>query len=127
MRATPPLNPNPQDVPSVTDSVPLPKWGDAVELGRQIARASFTEHSLPGLSVAVGAGGKIVWAEGFGWADIENRVPVSPDTRFRIGTASTALTSAAAGLLLEKGRLHKLCAAELDQLMLDQFLLSRRL
>ena len=39
------------------------------------------------------------------WADLESRVPVTPDTRFRIGTASTALTSAAVGLLLEKGRL----------------------
>lgn len=47
----------------------------------------------------------IVWAEGFGWADLENRVPVAPDRRFRIGTASTALTSAAVGLLLEKDRL----------------------
>jgi CubicO group peptidase (beta-lactamase class C family) len=46
-----------------------------------------------------------VWAEGFGWADIETHVPVTPDTRFRIGTASTVLTSAAAGVLLEKGRL----------------------
>ena len=89
----------------MTDSAPLPKWGDAVEQGRQIARAGLAEHSLPGLSVAVGVGGEIVWAEGFGWADLENRVPVTPDTRFRIGTASTALTSAAAGLLLENGRL----------------------
>jgi CubicO group peptidase (beta-lactamase class C family) len=32
-------------------------------------------------------------------------MPVTPDTRFRIGTASTVLTSAAAGVLLEKGRL----------------------
>ena len=55
--------------------------------------------------MAVGAGGDIVWAEGFGWADLENRVPVAPQTRFRIGTASIALTSAAVGLLLEKGRL----------------------
>ena len=102
---TPPLYPNPQDVPSVTDSAPLPKWGDAVKQGRQIVRAALTEHSLPGLSVAVGAGGDIVWAEGFGWADLETKVPVAPGTRFRIGTASTALTSVAAGLLLEKGRL----------------------
>ena len=57
------------------------------------------------MSVAVGVGGDIVWAEGFGWADLENRVPVAPEMRFRIGTASTALTSAAVGLLLEKGRL----------------------
>ena len=55
--------------------------------------------------MAVGVGGEIVWAEGFGWADLEKRVPVSPDMRFRIGTASTVLTSAAVGLLLEKDRL----------------------
>jgi CubicO group peptidase (beta-lactamase class C family) len=55
--------------------------------------------------VAVGVGGDIVWAEGFGWADLENRVPVAPEMRFRIGTASTALTSAAVGLLLERDRL----------------------
>ena len=100
-----PLHPNPQDVPSVTRSAPSPEWADAVEQGRQIVRAGLTEQNLPGVSVAVGAGGDIVWAEGFGWADLENQVPVAPETRFRIGTASTALTSAAVGLLLEKGRL----------------------
>jgi serine beta-lactamase-like protein LACTB len=43
--------------------------------------------------------------EGFGWADLEKRLPVAPETRFRIGTASIALTSAAVGLLLEEGQL----------------------
>jgi CubicO group peptidase (beta-lactamase class C family) len=57
------------------------------------------------LSVAVGADGDIVWAEGFGWADLEKRAPVAPEMKFRIGTASTALTSAAVGLLLQNGRL----------------------
>jgi serine beta-lactamase-like protein LACTB, mitochondrial len=99
------LHPNPGDVPSVTQSAPLPTWAVAVEQGRQIARAGLTEQNLPGISVAVGAGGDIIWAEGFGWADLENQKKVTPDTRFRIGTASTALTSAAVGLLLEKQRL----------------------
>ena len=105
MSATPPLHPNPQDVPSVTRSAPLPRWADAVEQARQIVRADLIKQNLPGLSVAVGAGSEIVWAEGFGWADLEKRIPVAPPMRFRIGTASTALTSAAVGLLLEKGRL----------------------
>jgi serine beta-lactamase-like protein LACTB, mitochondrial len=99
-----PLHPNAQDVPSVTRAAPVPKWADAAEQGRRIVRASLIEQNLPGLSVAVGAGGDIVWAEGVGWADLENHVAVAPDTRFRIGTASTALTSAAVGLLLEKNR-----------------------
>jgi CubicO group peptidase (beta-lactamase class C family) len=100
-----PLHPDPQSVPTVTRSDPSRKWAGAVERGRQIMRAGLTEQNLPGLSVAVGIGGEMVWAEGFGWADLDNRVPVAPDTLFRIGTASTVLTSAAVGLLLEKGRL----------------------
>jgi serine beta-lactamase-like protein LACTB len=100
-----PLHPDAQKVPSVSHSAPLPKWADAVERGRQIARAGLTEQNLPGMSVAVGVRGEIVWAEGFGWADLENQVPVAPDMRFKIGTASKALTSAAVGLLMEKGRL----------------------
>jgi CubicO group peptidase (beta-lactamase class C family) len=99
------LHPNPADVPSVTLSAPLPKWTAAAEQGRQAVRAGLTEQNLPGISVAVGIGGAIVWAEGFGWADLENQKKVTPHTRFRIGTASTALTSTAVGLLLEKHRL----------------------
>jgi serine beta-lactamase-like protein LACTB len=101
-----PLHPNAQNVPSVTQSIPSPQWAGAVERGRQIVRASLLEHNLPGVSVAVGVGGDLVWAEGFGWADLENHVPVTPRTRFRIGTASTVITSAAVGLLLDEGRLE---------------------
>ena len=73
-----PLHPNPQDVKSVMQSPPLPQWTSAVEQGRQAVRAALTEQNVPGLSVAVGVGQDIVWAEGFGWADIEKRVPVAP-------------------------------------------------
>ena len=100
-----PLHPTTQNVTSVTDSEPLQQWTDAVAQARQAVRAGLTDHNLPGLSVAVGKNGDVVWAEGFGWADLEKRVPVAPGTRFRIGTASTALTSAAVGLLIENGRL----------------------
>jgi CubicO group peptidase (beta-lactamase class C family) len=101
-----PLHPDPQSVPSVTHSARSREWADAVERGRQTMRAALTEQNLPGLSVAVGVGDDIVWAEGFGFADLENRVPVSPNHRFRIGTASTVLTSAGVGLLLENDRLN---------------------
>lgn len=101
-----PLHPEPQNVPSTADADPPPVWAGAAERGRQIVRGALTEQNLPGVSVAVGVGGEVVWAEGFGWADLERRVPVAPHLRFRIGTASTVLSSAAAGLLLEKGRLN---------------------
>ena len=100
-----PLHPNPQDVPSAALADPSKKWADAVHAARQSVRAELAAQNLPGLSVAVGSSGEIVWAEGFGWADLEKRVKVEPHTRFRIGTASIPLTAAAAGLLLERNRL----------------------
>ena len=100
------LHPDPQHVRSVTHSDPSRKWTDVVDRGRQIMRAGLIQQNLPGLSVAVGVDGDIVWAEGFGWANLENQVPVTPDTGFRVADASKALTSAAVGLLLEKNRLH---------------------
>lgn len=101
-----PLHPSPQGVASVMHSAPLPRWAGAVEQGQQLVRASLTEQNLPGVSVAVGVGGDIVWAEGFGWANLERRIPVDPRMRFRIGHVSKALTSAGVGLLRQQGRLH---------------------
>ncbi len=100
------LHPEPDRVPSATQSAPLAPWTAAVDHGRRVMRAGISEQNLPGLSVAVGVGRDLVWAEGFGWADLDDRVPVRPSTRFRIGTASIAFTSAGAGLLLEEGRLE---------------------
>jgi serine beta-lactamase-like protein LACTB len=100
-----PIHPNPQDVKSVTTSAPLARWTGAVEQARQQVRAGLAEQNLPGVSVAVSVGRDIVWTEGFGWADIDEEMRVTPETRFRIGTASVMLTSAAVGLLLEKGQL----------------------
>jgi CubicO group peptidase (beta-lactamase class C family) len=101
-----PIHPNPQDVRSVSRSAPSQQWTGAVEQARKIVRTGLTEQNLPGVSVAVGVGGELVWAEGFGWADLETHAPVSPDMAFRLGTASKVLTSAAVGLLLEKNRLE---------------------
>jgi serine beta-lactamase-like protein LACTB, mitochondrial len=48
---------------------------------------------VPGLSVAVGQDGKIIWSEGFGFADLEAKKPVTPQTLFRIGSVSKPLTA----------------------------------
>jgi hypothetical protein len=96
--ATAPLFPQSQEVPSVAGSAPAPQYGAAVERAREVARAAVLEQNLPGVSVAVGAGGTVVWAEGFGWRDVGTRTPVTPATRFNIGTAASAVTAAVAPL-----------------------------
>jgi serine beta-lactamase-like protein LACTB, mitochondrial len=100
------LHPDPAAVPSAAGVAPTPEWLAAAEQGRRAVRAALSEKNLPGVSVAVGAGGRLVWAEAFGWADLERHEPMTPHTQIRIGTASIVLTSAAAGLLLERDKLR---------------------
>ena len=89
MKATAaPLHPEPEKAPSVTWSSPSSRWSEAVRRSQRAMRTALTEQNLPGLSVAVGVGPDVVWSEGFGWADIETHARVTPETRFRIGTAS---------------------------------------
>jgi serine beta-lactamase-like protein LACTB len=102
---TAPLHEKAADVPSVRHAEPSAGWIAVAGQGRTIAREGLVEWNLPGLSVAVGVDKELVWAEGFGWADLEKKVPLAPPMRFRIGHASKAITSAAVGLLVEQGRL----------------------
>jgi CubicO group peptidase (beta-lactamase class C family) len=101
-----PIHPDPKDVRSIAGSTPDAKWTAAVERSREVVRAALTEQNLPGVSVAVGTAGEIAWTEGFGYADIEKKTSVTPNTRFRMGDVSVPLTSAAVGLLVEKDRLN---------------------
>lgn len=100
-----PLHPEPAAIPTVARAAPSPEWAGAVERARLAVLSEVGEQNLPGLSVAVGAGGRVAWAEGFGWSDLAAGSPLTPETRFKIGTVSTVLTAAAAGMLVEKGRL----------------------
>jgi CubicO group peptidase (beta-lactamase class C family) len=59
----------------------------------------------PGVSVAVVLSGEHVWSEGFGLADLENNVPVTPQTLFRLASVSKSMTATAAMHLWEQGRL----------------------
>jgi hypothetical protein len=94
-----PLFAQPPDVPSVSESAPSPQWAAAVDRARPMVRAAIVEQNLPGVSIAVGMGVGIVWAEGFGWRDVVTQTPVTPDTRFNIGTAAPVVTAAAVASL----------------------------
>lgn len=60
---------------------------------------------VPGMSAAVGRDGEILWADATGFADIEQRVAVTPATKFRVGSVSKPITAAGLGVLFERGQL----------------------
>ncbi len=72
---------------------------------RQFIMDTLQVLGAPGAAICVIRDGRIVWNEGIGMADLEQRVPVSTTTRFRIGSVSKALTGVALGRLYEDGKL----------------------
>jgi len=59
-------------------------------------------QGIPGLSVCIGSSKKLFWGEGFGYADLENLVPVSIYSKFRMGSVSKSITSVAVGRLVQE-------------------------
>ena len=72
---------------------------------RELIRARLVEFSVPSLAVAVGKNGKILWEEGFGWADRENRVPANEHTMYSLASISKPITATGLMILKERGKL----------------------
>ena len=90
---------------NVDDTAPG-SFETAISQGRNFLSSYIDENTIPGLSVAVAANGRIVWSEGFGNADLENRLPVTPATRFRIGSVSKPFTSLLTAILADRRKIR---------------------
>jgi CubicO group peptidase (beta-lactamase class C family) len=69
------------------------------------AGAFMRQYAVPGLSVAVGHTGRLLYREAFGWANGELEEVATPAHLFRIGSVSKTITSTAIFTLIEDGRL----------------------
>src|ERR1700729_3195208 len=69
-----------------------------------VAKFMSSTH-VPGVSVAVVENGEYEWASGYGLADVENNVPASEHTLFRLASISKSLTATGALQLWERGKL----------------------
>lgn len=72
----------------------------------QLITKAMKAKAIPGLSVAIGRNHSIAWTRGFGFADIENQVPATANTVYRLASISKPMTAVAAMQLVEKGKLN---------------------
>ncbi|TVP53823.1 MAG: class A beta-lactamase-related serine hydrolase, partial [Gemmatimonadales bacterium] len=70
-----------------------------------LGQATVDSGRSVGLGLGVFHAGEPVFSEGFGWADLEHRVPVTDSTVFRIGSVTKQFTAAAILRLAEEGAL----------------------
>lgn len=71
--------------------------------------SSLFEHCeegvQPGAAVMVISNGEVVYSRGFGYADVANKVPITADSTFRLGSVSKQFTAVAIMVLAEAGKL----------------------
>lgn len=63
------------------------------------------DQNIAGFAVAVVKDNQVIYSKGFGYRDLENKKPVTPNTLFAIGSSTKAFTSGLLGLLEKDGKL----------------------
>ncbi len=65
----------------------------------------LSENSIPSVSLAVIQDGKVVYAKGYGYANLEHEVLATPETVYQLASVSKQFTAAGVMLLVEDGKI----------------------
>lgn len=78
----------------------------AIKQAQSICQKAFTKNNYPGLAVAVSVGEETIFADGWGYANVEDKIAIDPKkSMFRIGSISKTLTAAALQMLVQEGKI----------------------
>lgn len=86
---------------------------NALEGFDAVVEQSLKDYQVPGVAIAVVVDGHVIYAKGFGYRNVELKLPVTRDTMFAIGSCTKAFTTFAMGTLVEQGLM------EWDQSVID--------
>lgn len=100
--SAPPAPVAPTEAPAVVDEAPEP-FADRFETLTTRLEEGLDKFHVPGMAVAVVYDDRVIYAHGFGYENLEEKVPVTPRTRFAIGSSTKAFTAAAIGQLVDEG------------------------
>ncbi|MDD2926687.1 serine hydrolase domain-containing protein, partial [Rhodoferax sp.] len=86
-------------------SVPRDDLASTQAYVTRLVQHEMAKNKVTGLSLALVDDQRVVWAQGFGFADVEQGIPASADTLYRVGSISKLFTDVAALQLAERGLL----------------------
>src|SRR5688572_31943769 len=94
-----------QSPPSATNAADDPDVQGAQRLFSAWMEGQIAYRGLPGIVVGVVSDQELVWAKGFGYADVQAKRPMTPATKFRMASHSKLFTATAIMQLREQGKL----------------------
>ncbi|MBK8029234.1 MAG: beta-lactamase family protein [Chloroflexi bacterium] len=71
----------------------------------QIIQDEMAYYNIPGTAVAIIEGDEVIYAQGFGYRNVEDQLPFTTETRFRVGSTTKSMTSLLIAQLVDDGLL----------------------
>src|SRR5579863_2698342 len=78
---------------------------DQFDSVRALIRERIDANVAPSIAVAVARDGKIIWEEGFGWADRERKIRATPETMYSLASISKPITATGLMILVQAGKI----------------------
>ena len=72
----------------------------------EYVQSEMTRQRIPGVSLAIVKNGEVVYAKGYGLANLEHNVAVKPETIFQSGSVGKQFTATAVMMLVEEGKIN---------------------
>ncbi len=85
---------------------PVVKAKKAIADFDKIVERGLESLNNPGIAVAIVKNDEVIFSEGFGYRDVDNKVPMTADTLLAIGSASKAFTTFTMGTLVDEGKME---------------------
>ncbi|MBJ8030408.1 serine hydrolase [Bacillus cereus group sp. N21] len=81
---------------------------------------SLIQDNIPGCSIAIVLNQEIIWSHGFGYANIESKIPATAETIYRVGSVTKPFTGLMLMLLRDAGKLQLDDSLEIYEPLLKQ-------
>jgi len=94
------------NVARAQDSIPAQgRYADVARALTQLVEHERSQKGIPAISISLVDGRRVVWAQGFGWADSAAGVRANASTVYRVGSVSKLFTDVGIMRLVEQGTL----------------------
>ncbi|HEX9930353.1 MAG TPA: serine hydrolase [Pyrinomonadaceae bacterium] len=90
----------------IGSAIVAPEYASALAKIEEKLETRRNELGIPGLSIVIVKDDQIIYLKGLGYKDFENKIAVTPDTQFAIGSATKAFTGLSVMMSQDEGKLN---------------------
>src|SRR5215470_13287527 len=81
-----------------------PEVASSLRMFEAWIESQMAYRGLPGMSVGIVYNQELIWSKGFGYSDVDNKIPATPQTIYRMASVTKLFTATAIMQLRDEGK-----------------------